>query len=368
MPKKRNGEIDFLRFFFSIIIVFYHFNLLYDYGFFPGGNICVEYFFLVSGYLMAVQIEKMRVDENRLSTAETANYTWKFISKKIGALYAYYISVVLLQVIVQDIMVKKISLMEVIMGFYKSIPTFTLTFMGMNYKGASLYVGNTWFLSAMLVAMFILYPILLRNYKFASKLLCPLLAMGLIGFSYTKYSSVISWEAWSGFCYMGVIRAFTGMSIGIGLRALSVYVTEKLGWLINSRRILIKSALTFIKIMAYAAVMYYIVKADELGKHLTLYALLFFAIGVFMSFTGMGYTIPGNKLTSYLGLISLPIFIYHGFIRWTISYLFSANQVTLPIFFAMIVGSSVISIALMYFTDLIVMLLKKFWASLKKYA
>lgn len=60
--KGRNGTIDFFKFLFTIIIVFYHLDNLIDN---PAdritkcGYIAVEFFFIVSGYLLMKKADKV---------------------------------------------------------------------------------------------------------------------------------------------------------------------------------------------------------------------------------------------------------------------------------------------------------------------
>lgn len=57
---KRNLEIDLCKFIFSIIIVLLHsFNLFNGkFLYMPGGSIGVDFFFIVTGYLLMNSIEK----------------------------------------------------------------------------------------------------------------------------------------------------------------------------------------------------------------------------------------------------------------------------------------------------------------------
>ena len=76
--KKRNGEIDVLRFVFSIFIVLYHFGDVFKVDIARFGFIGVEFFFVVSGVLMA-----------RTAKLKKEKYV-TFISKKIKSFYPYY--------------------------------------------------------------------------------------------------------------------------------------------------------------------------------------------------------------------------------------------------------------------------------------
>ena len=53
--KKRSGNLDLMKFLFSLMIIFFHGkNLATTESYlFPGGSLVVEFFFVVSGVLMA---------------------------------------------------------------------------------------------------------------------------------------------------------------------------------------------------------------------------------------------------------------------------------------------------------------------------
>ncbi len=58
--KKRNGTIDCMKFIFAIVVVIYHGShfLGETRMAFHGGFIAVEFFFLVSGYLLTLKASK----------------------------------------------------------------------------------------------------------------------------------------------------------------------------------------------------------------------------------------------------------------------------------------------------------------------
>lgn len=349
MKSKRNGEIDLLRFVFAMAILVFHFNDLFTYGVFCNGNICVEFFFIVSGYLMAKQTEKYKFVS--LSKNDVANTVWTLTLKKIFPIYTYYFSAVVLQIIIRYLIIQKMGLLELISGLLKSIPTFTLSFMGLLHDyDVSFYVGNTWYLSALLIASLLLYPFLIKFHDFTVKIICPLAALFLIGFIFVNYEKMTVWKDWTGFCFQGVIRAFGEMSLGAFLVPLSESFCKKLSWLTDSKKVPVKLFLTAVKVFVFAVVIIYAL-GFEFGGNFSLHALLFIAFGIMLSFANVGYCIKDSKFTRYMGKISLPIFIFHGFIRWTFGDVYHESEVTLKIFILMIVGTTLTCIILMYLVD-----------------
>ncbi len=363
MENKRNGEIDLLRFVFAMGILIFHFNDLYNFGVFANGNICVEFFFIVSGFLMAKQTEKYR--HERLNGNELANTTWVLTLKKIFPIYSYYFFAVVLQIIIRYIIVQKIGFFDLIFGLLKSIPTFTLSFMGLlQDTDVSFYVGNTWYLSALLIASLVLYPLLIKFHDFTVKIICPLAALFLVGFIFMNYGKMTVWKGWTGFCFQGILRAIGEISLGAFLVPLSEAFCKKLSWLTGSEKAPIKIFLTVVKLLVLAVVVIYAL-GFEFGGDISLHALLFIAFGVMLSFSNIGYCIKKTKFTRFLGKISLPIFIFHGFIRWTFGDIYQENEVTLKMFILMIIGTVVACILLMYLVDLIMIGGKKLFKKIK---
>ena len=84
---KRNGTIDFWKFIFSLWIVLNHITVYKGYlSMAIGGSVCVEFFFLVSGYLMANSMERTRATD-----IELGKRTASFLFKKIKHIYPYFL-------------------------------------------------------------------------------------------------------------------------------------------------------------------------------------------------------------------------------------------------------------------------------------
>lgn len=344
---KRNGEIDLLRLIFSIIILIYHWNAVFDFGIFENGYIGVEFFFLVSGYLMAANAKKSKKSERKISSI-----TWNYIINKVKKFFPYYCFILIFQLVLKTILTGG-GIKSIVLNLVVSIPTFTLTFMGSNNNYVTMYVGNTWFLSALIIATFILYPLLLKSYDSCTKIAFPIIALFGIGYLYCSYSSISDWNTWNGFCYTGIIRAISELALGASLCELSTFLRDRY------RRISFRKKLlfSFVKIACYSVVIGFAMGVGSAQEDI--HAMLFCAIGIVLTFSGITLTIPSNQVTLYFGRISLPIFIFHGFMRTVVSDYMKGSSISYGMFALFIAGSICASIALMYFVDLIAKLLHR---------
>lgn len=365
MRSKRNGEIDLLRFALSIIIVVYHFHLNYNLGIFTNGFIGVEFFFLLSGFLMAGHVSRIR---NRPQTPEEiASATWTFTINKVKSFYKYFIAVMLLNLVVGKIIVQNTDLITAFKDLLRSIPTFTLTFMGLNRSTTSLYVGNTWYLSAMIIAQFILYPMLLKSFDFSTKITFPLAALFLLGYINYTFDTIIKWEEWTGFCYVGILRAIAELALGAALFQLTEALRRKWAEKSFDDWIPAKIFLTAVKIACYLVVFIY-AYGVTIGRNGVLHVMLFCAGGIVLSLSNLGYTIPDGKLTRYLGKLSLPIFIFHGFLRHTCKTLTGDAVISARESIPLILAAVVLSVILMYVTDFCSEQIKKLFSKVIPHA
>ena len=221
--QSRNGEIDILRFLFSIIIVFLHFSSSFSFDFCRNGGIGVEFFFLTSGYYMAKHARKIVKEKQDIT-----NQTWKYIINKTRSFYRYYIVGIILNIIIRYVLIQHKSINQIFNLFLKSIPTFGLFFLGTNSNSIGLYVPNTWFLSAMMIACFILYPIILWRHDLSTKILFPVVSIFLLGYMYVEKGTLfLTHDHWSGLINLGILRSIAEMALGASLLPLSEYIREK---------------------------------------------------------------------------------------------------------------------------------------------
>lgn len=295
----RNGIIEFMRFIFSLVVICYH-GLAFlpkDSQFlrFPNGAIAVEFFFVLSGFLMAKTASKKLHNETSIGIDSA-----KFICKKYLSIFPYHLYAFIFTFII-TVIINNFSFVEMIKSFVNAIPNlFLLDMTGLPNK---LIVGYEWYISAMLIAMAVIYPFLRRWFNLTTKVFAPVISLLLLGWIWQKYGQMTYISLWTGFAFKGVIRAFA--EILLGCAAYSVY--EKIKNL--NFTAFGKFSLLVIEAIGYTATLLY--AATKKSETYYFYLILFIALSIAVSFSGKTITcqIFKSKVFMFLGKLSLPLYL-----------------------------------------------------------
>ena len=364
MRKQHNVTIDFLRFLFSVIVVLHHSRYVLgdDNCYFLGGSLAVEFFFFVSGYLLLVGADKAgrkngagyllsggadmagRTEAAGLETkgagagttgicgemtgiggettgigAETTGFcgemtgigseTLHFILHKIRSflpefLIAWWIGFVLIGV------VRQYGVLDYLKAFGNDFWELTLVKMsGLFTHGID---GAMWYLSAMLLGMAILYPLLRTKRDLMAHLVCPLLALFLYGYLCQAEGHPRDPIVWLGLCYKGLVRAIAGLCTGVvicvavcRLKRFSPSGLTKTG---NALAIGVQLLCLLLTIRYMAE--------QEPSEYDYFYMFLLMVL-VLLSFAGFGLeSVLGNSqrlhlLSAFLGKYSLSLYLGH---------------------------------------------------------
>lgn len=314
MKQRRNGEIELMRFLFAVGIVVFHFDGRYsDAGFFRCGYIAVEFFFVLSGYLMSRSARKAL---DRGEGIDIPGSTWKFIFRKFKTFYRYYLFAILAQIVIKDILVGHEVFSAVIRSIFRSAPTLTLTFYLLSWPDVSLYIGSTWFLSTMIICMFVLYPMILKNFDLAVKITMPIIFVFAAGYVLHRYNnSMHNVKVWNDLFYSGVPKSFAEIAFGACL----YFIPEKIDKVRNEVFASQKLADLLFTLLKWGSVL--IVFLYSLGVFRKVYDLeciLLSGVFVTISFSNAGYHLRGSRFTDLLGQLSLPLFIFHKVILNTL--------------------------------------------------
>ena len=302
LPLSRNGEIDFWKFIFSLIIVIHH-----SYFFIPNqtryffgqGSICVDFFLIISGYFMANSMCRKKLEY----TPETiGSDTIKFIFGKIKSFLYYYIFasvVIFITTLIKD-------------GVAESLLTgkiFNIIFSALflNMTGLPDYnlISSSWYLSAMLLCMMIIYPIFRKNKNLFINVIAPLTAILLYGYIMKESGYVGGPSEWYGFIYKGVLRGFAGICLGCVAYNISEWLKKQ-----NITKIisLLLSVYETLCITGLIVLLGYKVPSNGAA------ALIFFFFTAFViisSKTACINKIYQYNIFEYLGKLSMAIFLIH---------------------------------------------------------
>lgn len=352
----KNGSVEFLRFLFTSVIILFHINLdLWDQGkvaavvggvpvaFFHHGNLGVEFFFLVTGFLMAgsvwKEISRDRGQELPLRGSSTGNRrpdfshlelsprdisarddllllpgrTIRFITHKIDALFPYYLPACLLTPLVRLLTGRTLNTEY----FLRRIPSlFFLQRLGLGRP----IIGCTWYLSSMLIALAFAYPLCRLFYRAYTHVVGPVLCAVILCALVFYTGSLGDIEDWFLFTYKTNFRAFAEISMGAAGFELTRFLSGKK--FSRLTRVLLSAAAIFSLALSAAYICSF---ADNIWS-LPVFLLLF--IAVVITFSGEGALsragVFSHPFFLYLGSISLPMYVTQTLMRMYVPWRFAA--------------------------------------------
>lgn len=342
--KKRNGSIDFWKFIFSILILVFHGRNLAEKGEnMFGGYIGVEFFFIVSGIFMAASEERSAGKKGSLGQD-----TFLFMKKKLlGLMPNIYVAWMI------GFFVEHIGEFS-FRGMLKDGMDSVWELLFISEAGFFGYKANavTWYISAMLLAMFLIFPIMRKYGKEFYFIIAPLMLIFLMGITNHEWGNYRAPHAWVGYFYKSFIRAVMGITFGClcykaGAKVREVHYT-------NVGKVLF----TFVEWSGYGAVIAW--TFNHKGSKTDWILVLLLAISIVVSFSQVSLTdnyFSSHQFVSKLGEFSFSLFLGHGYWSHKMKFLFpNLNYIQrLPIY-----------ITISFVTGIIIMLvsigLKNWWA------
>ncbi|MBO4910938.1 MAG: acyltransferase [Lachnospiraceae bacterium] len=273
--KTRNQSIDIARVIFYTLIILGHSKELIqptepNFKFVPTAFLGVEFFFMVSGFLMAKRVlgSNQKID---------CNTTFSFIKHKFSALLPYYAPAFILSFVFYH--VSGSSLKQIFNHACLSV----LSFFQFDIFGFDAYqtLAVTWYLSAMFTAMLFLYPLLCKFGNKVCTIIAPAICLFLYGWMAKEYGNLCHKWDWTGFVNVGLLRGFCGVSAGCICYSLSTVLKEKK--LSSFKRI----CLTLFELLVYL----YII-ASMIIRYPSKYdfvTVLFIGVFVVLSFSEQSY-------------------------------------------------------------------------------
>lgn len=296
--KRSNGTIELLRFVFSIAIVCTHVRAVSNFSYFGGGWFGVEFFFIISGVFMAQSAQKIIAKQD----IDVPDETRKFILKKINQFLPHFLLLILLCFLLVYIPSGDITFNGILVELISIVPGILLTSMAGTTNLCSSIPGVTWYLSAMIIGLMILYPIYLKWNSLSRNIIFPLAAIFCTGYVAFTYGNLYyAWEI-NNLIRAGLIRAIGEMCLGVVAFDVSMYLRKikitNVGKVISA----IIGIFCIISIVCF-------IQEIIAPPHISMVYVM--AILVVIVYSEICFKINSNKIITYLGKVSLCIYLFH---------------------------------------------------------
>ena len=316
---KKNGKIELMRFFFTIFIVLFHINLqtwnlekgfTEHISFWSHGTIGVEFFFLVSGFLLAKHVARRRENDSSSALPDydaLGQDTVRFLWGKIRGLLPYHIPFCVVMFVLCALKGTSLSVLLL------SIPS--LLFMNRTgFVTGNNLLGTEWYISSMLMAMAVLYPLLRRYGKTFSCVIAPFIGIILMGWINNSFQAISKSSSWNGILFICNLRAIGELCLGLACYEVCSAL-QKVEFS-HKQRVLI----SVIEFLCYALSFCYIISFA--GRELEIMILMLFCVAVTLSFSQKGIfgksPLFQNKICSFLGGVSLPIYLIQNIFLYAV--------------------------------------------------
>ncbi len=333
---KRNGAIDFLKFVFAVVIVLHHGKIFPSNSgtkYFVAGYIGVEFFFIVSGYLMAKSEDKMP------KTTSIGIDTYKFLKQKFSKLLLpIYISWVVAFVIGHINAEHSIGIL--IKDFVQSIPELLLiTQSGISWK---VYSSALWYISSMLFALMISFP-LLRKYKDSYfYIIAPIVFLIIMGRFFQKYGCLDKPFGWDTIIVSGTERAIADIIAGSICFKVSQYLSR-----INFTK-LMRSIFTLVEWCIYIAIVIFCVNHTSSKWDFIIVLMLMVSATITFSKVSFDEYIFNRQVFEWLGEYSFALYLGHPAWRNFYKNLYPDNWDYFDYMIAYVLLSAITALIIMY--------------------
>lgn len=315
---------------------------------FGHGAAGVEFFFMVSGFLMAKSAcKRWKMDEKTEKLPDIGTDTVQFLAGKVKAILPYHLITFVIAT-VSYLVKTRLNPMRTVVFVVSSIPSLFLVQMSGISGGNPNHVE--WYISAMLLSMLLLYPLLRKNYSVASRVVAPAVALFVMGWLSQECGRVSGVSVWEGLCYRSVLRGISELCFGIVAFEIVRFMDEKQlnGW--------IRALLTLIEVAAIAVIAVFFVFNFPNEYEITAAVVIFIIVILAFSRQTLLGVVFDNPVSYFLGKLSLPIYLCQvSCVNFTT--VFSKIRPTSPV---RLVELCVFSTIVMSF---VVMAAGDFWAS-----
>ena len=216
-----NNRIQFWRIIMTYVIAIYHFNKRYDV--FTSGYIAVEFFFMISGYLLVSKYYAMK-RTNELGRMPALKY---FCGRYIH--FLPYSAVAFFTAFVAVGIYRGYKLADYGYGLFTHLPElFLVNMLGFQTGGGVSFNDITWYLSVLLILSFVIWYLLKLNDRVYKMIILPLSVAVIYVYLFVEYGMLGVHEQFAlPFLATGILRGLADMNMGIAAYTLAGICNHK---------------------------------------------------------------------------------------------------------------------------------------------
>jgi len=298
--RQRNGIVELMRFLFCLLVVGFHIqiNIPDKFGWFTDGALAVEFYFVLSGLLLAKSLEKIHAAGKDNAISDSLKQIWRKL-KPILPVHFIAIGAMLIVIAVLDSSAFTERLVAGIPSIFllNMIPVWSDSF-------AKALITPEWYLSAMFLTMLFICPLYLLLRRRMSGVYATLCLLGIIIATVAGAGMIAGFGFPQNFSF--TYRAWAELCLGMLVYPLSQRISQK-NWNLSG-----------VEIAGYAIPLVMGVlplpnDALTMGICMALTVILIIP-ALAITFAGKGCKTENaqlNRTFAMLGRWSVPIYIFH---------------------------------------------------------
>lgn len=301
----RITSIELFRFIAAIPIMLYHFFTVYIHGdgLVPFAFVFVEFFFMLSGFFMMKHLSE------RSETMSPPSYVFH----KAASFYPIYIIAFAVQFVLFVLMNHLKSAAEVLGSLFhfkwEALLLQTAGFIQDPQFNSDYLLGQAWYLSAMLIAVMIAYPLAKYGKKLYLMFICPVAIIAIYSYIIQSLGTLNVGNEYFGILTSAILRGFAGTCVGslcyVGYAFLKEHPLKQ------------KKLAAFVEALCYLSLIgLFFLKDKFVSEQDGLFYVFVFFLLVIFSFTNrtpitVFLNTHGTKFQVYLGSLSLYLYLLH---------------------------------------------------------